>query len=115
MAVPRSAVIGAWLVILVAAGPCAAQFDFGGGAGREVPPAVRADVPHIRCGVCQQFVKQGLRVVKAMREELKPGKKASPRSVLGGRAWALERRASPCAAPRCRLSLPPCKPPLSLQ
>ncbi|GBF95667.1 hypothetical protein Rsub_08649 [Raphidocelis subcapitata] len=80
MAVPRCA-LAACLIVL-AAGSCAAQFDFGGGGGRQTPPAVRADVPFIRCGVCQHFVKQALRVLKTMREELKPGKKLEEADLI---------------------------------
>jgi len=64
----------ACLTLLAAAG-CVAQFDFGGGGKKELPHAVRSDVQYIKCPVCKQLVKQAMRTVKTMREELKPGKK----------------------------------------
>lgn len=37
--------------------------------------AVKSDVQYIRCGVCEEMTRNIYRSVKAMREELKPGKK----------------------------------------
>lgn len=64
-------------LLLVALASCSAQFDFGGGGKKDLPPAVRSDVQYIKCSTCKLFVRQAMRTVKTMREELKPGKQVS--------------------------------------
>ena len=44
--------------------------------------AVKSDVQYIKCQVCELLAKTAYRQVKAKRDELKPGKKASTRSSL---------------------------------
>lgn len=43
------------------------------------PKAVKSDVQYIRCGVCEEMTRNIYRSVKAMRDELRPGKKVSAR------------------------------------
>lgn len=43
------------------------------------PKAVKTDVQYIRCGVCEEMTRNIYRSVKAMRDELRPGKKVSAR------------------------------------
>ncbi len=83
--------------------PARAQFDFGGPTKRELPPAVRADVPFIKCGACQLYVKHALRAVRVMREELKPGKKVrvGVHTVFFLHAFS----AWVCVCMRCRFTL----------
>jgi hypothetical protein len=38
-------------------------------------PAVKEDIPYIRCQVCEAVVKQSIKLVKDLRAEVKPGKK----------------------------------------
>ena len=44
------------------------------------PKAVKSDVQYIRCGVCEEMTRNIYRSVKAMRDELRPGKKVSARA-----------------------------------
>jgi hypothetical protein len=63
-------------LLLVVAASCRAQFDMPGAGGqKDLPPAVRSDIQFIKCSVCQLFVRQSMRTVRKLREELKPGKK----------------------------------------
>ena len=54
---------------------CPAWGQFGGPAPTPSIPAVKSDLPYIRCGVCEALAKNAYRQVKAARDKLKPGKK----------------------------------------
>ena len=57
-------------------GPAAAQFGgFGGPAGGDPIPAVKSDLPYIRCGACEALAKNAYRQIKALKDAQKPGKK----------------------------------------
>ncbi len=57
-------------------GPAAAQFGgFGGPAGGDPIPAVKSDLPYIRCGACEALSKNAYRQIKALKDAQKPGKK----------------------------------------
>lgn len=69
---------------------------FGGGSkGPDKAPASKADLPLIRCQVCEAVVKQAISEVKGMRAELKPGKRVS--------GWALQ---GPVQVPRLVARVP---------
>jgi hypothetical protein len=42
---------------------------------------VKTDLPYIRCGVCEAFVKNAFKQVEAAKLGLKPGQKVTPRHV----------------------------------
>ena len=65
------------LLLLLAVLMCTAtaQGQFGGPGAKASAKAVKSDVKYIRCQVCEAIAKHAIREVKAMREELKPGKK----------------------------------------
>ena len=65
------------LLLLVAVLICTAtaQGQFGGPGAKPTAKAVKSDVKYIKCQVCEAIAKHAIREVKAMREELKPGKK----------------------------------------
>jgi hypothetical protein len=44
--------------------------------------AVKSDIIFIRCQVCEAVVKQAVRRVKGMREELKPGKRVEESAII---------------------------------
>mmetsp|Transcript_8268 Transcript_8268/g.51530 ORF Transcript_8268/g.51530 Transcript_8268/m.51530 type:complete len:301 (-) Transcript_8268:560-1462(-) len=46
------------------------------------PKAVKTDVQYIRCGVCEEMTRNIYRSVKAMRDELRPGKKLAESDIL---------------------------------
>jgi len=75
-----SAVRLALLVALVVA--ASAQFGGGNRPPPPKPPASKADLPLIRCQVCEAVVKQAREVVKTLRAEVKPGKKLSEGDIL---------------------------------
>ena len=53
-----------------------AQFGgFGGPAAKETVPAVKSDLPYIRCSVCEALAKNAYRQIKAAKDAQKPGKK----------------------------------------
>ena len=53
-----------------------AQFGgFGGPAAKEAVPAVKSDLPYIRCSVCEALAKNAYRQIKAAKDAQKPGKK----------------------------------------
>eukprot|EP00199_Chlamydomonas_sp_CCMP681_P005464 CAMPEP_0119107866 /NCGR_PEP_ID=MMETSP1180-20130426/12000_1 /TAXON_ID=3052 ORGANISM="Chlamydomonas cf sp, Strain CCMP681" /NCGR_SAMPLE_ID=MMETSP1180 /ASSEMBLY_ACC=CAM_ASM_000741 /LENGTH=243 /DNA_ID=CAMNT_0007093413 /DNA_START=60 /DNA_END=787 /DNA_ORIENTATION=+ len=56
----------------------------GGNKGPDKAPARKADLPFIRCQVCQAIVKQSVASVKAMRSALKPGKKLEEADIIEG-------------------------------
>ena len=57
-------------------GSAAAQFGgFGGPAGADPIPAVKSDLPYIRCGACEALAKNAYRQIKALKDAQKPGKK----------------------------------------
>ena len=89
---------GTFLMVLACAAACTqqakAQINFGGGK-RELPPAVRADVPYVKCGICQQFVKQAMRSMRTIKEGLKPGQKVGQPAAIGGQL-----RSAPARSPR---------------
>ena len=68
------------LLVLLAVLICTAtaQGQFGGPGAKPTAKAVKSDVKYIKCQVCEAIAKHAIREVKAMREELKPGKKVSP-------------------------------------
>lgn len=63
------------VLLLVAACVSLASAQFGGSSPPPKAPAVVADIPYIKCGVCQAFVKQAMSAVKTLRTDEKPGKK----------------------------------------
>lgn len=57
-------------------GPAAAQFGgFGGPAAKEGAPAVKSDIPYIRCSACEALAKNAYRQIKTVKDAQKPGKK----------------------------------------
>ena len=59
-------------------GPATAQFGgFGGPAGADPIPAVKSDLPYIRCGACEALAKNAYRQIKALKDAQKPGKKVT--------------------------------------
>ncbi len=61
---------------LLILGPAAAQFGgFGGPAAKEAAPAVKSDLPYIRCGACEALAKNAYRQIKALKDAQKHGKK----------------------------------------
>lgn len=59
-----------------------AQFGgFGGPAAKEAIPAVKSDLPYIRCSVCEALAKNAYRQVKAAKDAQKPGKKVRRQCV----------------------------------
>ncbi len=75
VAMRTQSIFAAVLVMLLACHePALAQFGGGGGSPPKVP-AVLSDIPYIKCGTCQAFVKQAMAMVKKLRSEEKPGKK----------------------------------------
>lgn len=81
----------------------------GGSKPPEKVPANVADLPFIRCAVCEAYIKQAMLAVKALRAEEKPGAKVgrgcAPRSAIGcpggGRAGGARSRPSRrCACPK---------------
>ena len=63
-------------------GPAAAQFGgFGGPAGGDPVPAVKSDLPYIRCGACEALAKNAYRQIKALKDAQKPGKKVTRPSL----------------------------------
>lgn len=45
-------------------------------------PARAEDLPYIKCGVCQAFVKQAMNAVKTLRSEEKPGQKVTEGDII---------------------------------
>lgn len=100
------ACLAAALVLLAAAG-CGAQFGGMGGMGGgkpDLPPAVRSDVPFIKCDACQRFVKQAARETRELRD------KAGAKRVRARRLRTGRRRPSTAHA-RARAALPGCRRP----
>ncbi len=61
---------------LLVLGPVVAQFGgFGGPGGSEPVPAVKSDLPYIRCGACEALAKNAYRQIKTIKDAQKPGKK----------------------------------------
>ena len=59
-----------------------AQFGgFGGPAAKEAIPAVKSDLPYIRCSVCEALAKNAYRQIKAAKDAQKPGKKVSRQHI----------------------------------
>ena len=59
-----------------------AQFGgFGGPAAKESIPAVKSDLPYIRCSVCEALAKNAYRQIKAAKDAQKPGKKVRRQCV----------------------------------
>lgn len=52
-----------------------AECQFGQQPEKPIIPAVKSDLPYIRCGVCEAFVRNAFKHVEAARAELKPGAK----------------------------------------
>lgn len=76
-----------WLASVLA---CSAQMGMDMGNYEEPKaPAVKADLPYIRCSVCQEVAKEAYRMIKAMRDALKPGQKVR----------RLQRHRNPCSRP----------------
>jgi hypothetical protein len=68
------------LLLLMVAMAQAFDMDMMGGMPKpeqKKAPAVKEDIPYIRCQVCEAVVKQSIKLVKDLTAELKPGKKVS--------------------------------------
>ena len=53
-------------------GPAAAQFGgFGGPAAKEGAPAVKSDIPYIRCSACEALAKNAYRQIKTVKDAQK--------------------------------------------
>jgi hypothetical protein len=93
MAMARALLLVGLLAALSGSGPTGASAQFPGMGKREEKkaPAVKADLPFIRCGACEAIAKQALKKVKAMREAVTPGKpvRATGAPGKGGAGWGL--------------------------
>lgn len=78
----KMALLALLAAALLLAAPVAAMFP-GMGGNKPPPkvPAVKADIPFIKCQVCEAIIKQAREVVKDLRAGLKPKQKVTQSAV----------------------------------